>query len=61
MLTDVSFGCQVKDHVDLFRAENVLDQLPVAHVPLSRDAFNWILMVEGKGDAQKVRIHALLL
>lgn len=48
LLTNVRFGRQVKDHVDVFCAENVFDQLPVAHVPLSRDAFSCILIVESK-------------
>lgn len=60
-LTDVCFGRQVKDNVHVSCGENVFDQLPVAHVPLVRDAFNCILMVERKEDAKKVRMSALLL
>lgn len=55
------FGRQVKDHINVFRAEDVVYQLLVAHVSLSRDAFNGNLMVAGKADAQKMTIQAPLL
>lgn len=57
LLTDVRFGRQVKDHINVFRAEDVVYQLPVAHISLSRDAFNGIVMVAGKTGT----IQALLL
>lgn len=36
LLTDVRFGCQVKDHVDVFCVENVIYQPGVTHISLSR-------------------------
>lgn len=41
----------MKDHVNVFRAEDVVYQLPVAHVSLSRDAFNGKL--DGGGESRR--------